>query len=239
MSIISTVSSYVEKHEKMVLLAIAGLVLWFGIGKIDTLIANHDNANLQQAKVAAQIQADKVAAVAEQVQQQAQQYQILATKLDSQNAALVAANTQLATALAQRQKTDASLPPTELANRWAVLVPQAKPTVTATGLAVDTPGAIATVQQLEQVPVLSTQLGNERTQLGNTQALLTAEGQQVTTLNTEVGSLRIQITDNAKVCDARVKVETDKIHKARRRWFVIGYVAGFLSRQYIKTSTGM
>ena len=240
MSIISTVSSYVEKHEKMVLLAIAGLVLWFGIGKIDTLIANHDNANLQQAKVAAQIQADKVAAVAEQVQQQAQQYQILATKLDAQNAALVAANTQLATALAQRQKTDATLPPSGLAERWRQLVPQVTTSdVSAGQMTVNTPGVSATVQQLEQVPVLSTQLGNERTQLGNTQALLTAEGQQVTTLNTEVGSLRIQITDNAKVCDARVKVETDKIHKARRRWFVIGYVAGFLSRQYIKTSTGM
>jgi hypothetical protein len=239
MSIISTVSSYVEKHEKMVLLAIAGLVLWFGIGKIDTLIANHDNANLQQAKVAAQIQADKVAAVAEQVQQQAQQYQILATKLDSQNAALVAANTQLATALAQRQKTDASLPPTELANRWAVLVPQAKPTVTATGLAVDTPGAIATVQQLEQVPVLSTQLGNERTQLGNTQALLTAEGGQVTTLNTEIGSLNVQLKDNQVVCNQQIAVVKALAAKSKRRWFYAGVVVGFIGRQLIKTYTGL
>ena len=239
MSIISTVSSYVEKHEKMVLLAIAGLVLWFGIGKIDALIANHDNANLQQAKVAAQIQADKVAAVAEQVQQQAQQYQILATKLDSQNAALVAANTQLATALAQRQKTDASLPPTELANRWAVLVPQAKPTVTATGLAVDTPGAIATVQQLEQVPVLSTQLGNERTQLGNTQALLTAEGGQVTTLNTEIGSLNVQLKDNQVVCNQQIAVVKALAAKSKRRWFYAGVVVGFIGRQLIKTYTGL
>jgi hypothetical protein len=238
MSIISTVSSYVEKHEKMVLLAIAGLVLWFGIGKIDTLIANHDNANLQQAKVAAQIQADKVAAVAEQVQQQAQQYQILATKLDAQNAALVAANTQLATALAQRQKTDATLPPSELANRWNTLVPQAGATVSPNGVTVTSNGAVTTVQQLEEVPVLQKQLGNTQDELKNAQQLLTASNGQVATLNAEVGSLHVQITDNAKVCDARVKVESDKVHKARRRWFVIGYVAGFLSRQYIKSATG-
>jgi hypothetical protein len=105
-------------------------------------------------------------------------------------------------------------------------------------MTVNTPGVSATVQQLEQVPVLSTQVANQSKELGNAQNLLTASNRQVTTLNTEVGSLRVQLSDNAKVCDARVKVESDKVHKARRRWFVIGYVAGFLSRQYIKSATG-
>jgi regulator of replication initiation timing len=236
---IATISTYVKAHERLVLAGIAAVLLWFAVGHVESIIAAHDNANLTQAKVVAQSQADKTAALAAQVEQQSAQYQALATKLDAQNAALVAANTQLATALAQRQKTDATLPPSELANRWTVLVPQANPTVTPSGLAVDTPGAVATVQQLEQVPVLSAQLGNERTQLESTQKLLGLSQNETTTLSSEVGSLRVQITDNAKVCDARVKVESDKVHKARRRWFVIGYVAGFLSRQYIKMATGL
>ena len=119
------ISIYLKSHERLVLLAIAGLVLWFGIGKIDTLIQNHDNANLQQAKVTAQSQADKTAAIAEQVQVQATQYQALASKLGAQNQALVQANVQATLALAQRQKTDATLPPTELVARWNALVPSA------------------------------------------------------------------------------------------------------------------
>ena len=237
---IATISTYVKAHERLVLAGIAAVLLWFAVGHVESIIAAHDNANLTQAKVVAQSQADKTAALAAQVEQQSAQYQALATKLDAQNAALVAANTQLATALAQRQKTDATLPPSGLAERWHQLVPQVTTSdVSAGQMTVNTPGVSATVQQLEQVPVLSTQLGNERTQLESTQKLLGLSQNETTTLSSEVGSLRVQITDNAKVCDARVKVESDKVHKARRRWFVIGYVAGFLSRQYIKMATGL
>ena len=233
------ISAYLKAHEKLVLAAIAGLLLWFAVGHVESIIAAHDNANLAQAKVVAQSQADKTEAIAAQVAQQSAQYQALATKLDAQNAALVAANTQLATALAQRQKTDATLPPSGLAERWHQLVPQVTTSdVSAGQMTVNTPGVSATVQQLEQVPVLHAQVANQSKELGNAQNLLTASNRQVTTLNTEVGSLRVQLSDNAKVCDARVKVESDKVHKARRRWFVIGYVAGFLSRQYIKSATG-
>jgi hypothetical protein len=232
------ISTYLKQHEKLVLAAIAGLVLWVGIGHIEGIIAAHDSNTLAQAKVVAQAQAEKTAAIAAQVAQQAAQYQALATKLDAQNAALVAANTQLATALAQRQKTDAGLPPSELANRWAVLVPQAKPTVTATGIAVDTPSAIATVQALESVPVLTAQVANQSKELSNAQALVTAEGDQVKTLNTEVGSLNLQLKDNQKVCDARVKVVTDAARKSKRRWLYAGMVLGFIGRQLIKSETG-
>lgn len=227
------ISAFIKTHERLVFLAIAGLVLWFGIGKIDTLIQNHDNANLQQAKVTAQSQADKTAAIAEQVQVQAAQYQALASKLGAQNQALVQANVQATLALAQRQKTDATLPPTELVARWNALVPSANVAVSANGETLPTSGAVATVQQLELVPVQQQTLVNTQDELKNAQALVQAEGGQVTTLNTEVSSLNLQLVDNAKVCDARVKVETDKIHKARRRWFIIGYVTGFLSRQLL------
>ena len=236
---IATISTYVKAHERLVLAGIAAVLLWFAVGHVESIIAAHDNANLTQAKVVAQSQADKTAALAAQVEQQSAQYQALATKLDAQNAALVAANTQLATALAQRQKTDATLPPSGLAERWHQLVPQVTTSdVSAGQMTVNTPGVSATVQQLEQVPVLTAQVANQSKELGNAQNLLTASNRQVTTLNTDVGSLRVQLSDNAKVCDARVKVESDKVHKARRRWFVIGYVAGFLSRQYIKSATG-
>lgn len=238
MSTISSISGYIKNHERLLIILILVGLSWFSVGKVENIIAAHDNANLKQATTIAQVQQSKDAALAAQVASQAAQYQALADKVQVQNAALVAANTQLATALAKQQKTDASLPLPDLANRWTVLVPSAKPIATPSGLAVDTPGAIATVQSLEQVPVLSAQIENDRTQIENTQNLLTASNGQVATLNEEVSGLRLEAVDQAKVCDARVKVETDKVHTARRRWFKIGFLTGFLARQVIKTETG-
>ena len=229
---------WIEAHERLLLVAVAGVVLWFGIGRVDSLIARHDNANLQQAQVVAQVQQEKTAAIAAQVAEQAAQYQALADKVQVQNAALVQANTELATALAKQQRTDASLPPTELVNRWSTLVPQAKPTVTPSGVALDTPSAVATVQALEAVPVLTAQVSNTQKELDNAQSLVTAEGQQVATLSTEVGSLRTQLGDNQAVCQAQVAVLKIEARRSKRRWFIIGYIAGFISRQYIKTATG-
>lgn len=232
------ISVYLKAHEHLIIVLVLVLAGWFSVGKVENIIAAHDNANLKQATTIAQVQQSKDAALAAQVASQAAQYQALADKVQIQNAALVAANTQLATALAKQQKTDASLPLPDLANRWTVLVPSAKPIATPSGLAVDTPGAIATVQSLEQVPVLSAQIENDHTQIENTQNLLTASNGQVATLNEEVSGLRLEAVDQTKGCNARVKVETDKVHTARRRWFKIGFLTGFLARQVIKTETG-
>ena len=99
-------------------------------------------------------------------------------------------------------------------------------------------GAVATVQQLELVPAQQQTLANTQKELSNVQSLVTAEGQQVATLNTEVGSLRLQITDNSAVCQAQIKVVKDAAAKSKRRWFYAGYILGFISRQLIKTETG-
>lgn len=229
---------WVEAHERHLLILAAGLVLWFGIGRIDTLIQNHDHANLQQAQVVAQVQQEKNDALAKQIAQQAADYKALADKVNAQNAALEQANVSLANALIKQQRTDASLPPSELANRWTVLVPQAKPVVTPTGIAVDTPSAIATVQALEETPALRAQLGNEHTQLENAQKLVADEGTQIATLNTLVTGKDALLADDAKVCQAQIKVVKDAASKHGRLLFKVGFVAGFVARQVIKTYTG-
>jgi hypothetical protein len=226
----TTISMYLKAHEKLILAGVAGLVLWFGIGKIDTLIQHHDAAALVAAQATLQAQQSKDAALATQATAQAQQYAALAAKVDAQNAALVNANATLSAALAKQQKTDAGLPPTELANRWLTLVPESKPTVITGGIMVPESGAVATVQNLEQVPVLRTQLENERTQLGNTQALLTASTGQTTTLNQEISGLKLEAVDQTKVCTAQVAEVKAAAAKSKRRWFLTGLVLGFLGR---------
>ena len=163
----------------------------------------------------------------------------LQAQAQAQTAALEQERTALLAALAQRQKTDASLPPSELANRWYTLVPQAKPTVTPNGIALDNAGAVATVQQLELVPVQQKELVEVQQEKLSLQGLLTASAGQVATLNTLVAGKDALLADNAKVCDARIKVVQAEARRSKRRWFYIGYALGFLSRQAIKTYTGM
>ena len=230
--------TWLKQHEKLVLAVIAGLVLWFGIGRIDTLIANHDHAALQQAQVVAAVQEEKNVALAKQVAQQAADYKALAVQVNAQNAALEQANVNLANALVKQQRTDATLPPSELVARWNALVPQAGATVTPSGVTLPSVGAVATVVELERVPVLTTQLQNKGTELDNTQKLLGISQGQVTTLTSQVTGLQLLIVDNSKVCNETIKTVKDDARRSKRRWFIVGYVAGFLSRQYIKTATG-
>jgi hypothetical protein len=100
-------------------------------------------------------------------------------------------------------------------------------------------GAVATVQALESVPVLSTQLENERTQLGNTQSLLTASTQQVTTLESQVSGLNLFISDSKAVCNQQITVLKAEAKRSKRHWFVAGVVTGWLLRQAVKTYTGL
>ena len=235
----ATISTYIKSHENLLLVALLGLSLWFAIGRYDKLTANHDASVLKQTLVVAQAQADKNAALAVQATEQAAQYKALSDKIQAQDAALIQANATLATALTAQQHKDATLPPTELVQRLNTLVPSAGATVTPngvtpSGVVLPEAGAVATVQALESVPVLSTQLENERTQLGNTQSLLTASTQQVTTLESQVSGLNLSLKDNQDVCNQQITVIKAEARRSKRRWFYAGVVLGFVGRQLLK-----
>ena len=214
--------TWIQKHERLCLAVVGGLVLWFAVGKIDTLIQNHDHATLQQAQVIAAVQEEKNVALAKQVAEQAAEYKKLADTVNAQNAALEQANVNLVNALIKQQHTDATLPPSDLVARWNTLVPQAGATVTPSGVALPAQGAVSTVQSLESIPVLTTQVANTQKELDNAQSLVTAEGQQVTTLNTEVGSLRTQLGDNQAVCQAQIAVVRARLARARDGGIMLG-----------------
>jgi PDZ domain-containing secreted protein len=236
---IKTDLSWLQKHERLVLAVIAGLVLWFGIGKIDTLLINHDHSNLEQAKVVAQVQQEKNDALAKQIAQDKADYTALAAQVQARDAQLVQLQATLVTALAQRQKTDATLPPTELVQRLNTLVPNASSTVTPTGVALPLAGAVVVVQQLETVPVLTSELSITNEKLANADKLIAAEGTQVDSLTALVGGLQAKSVDDAKVCSAQVAVVKAEARKGKRKWFIVGVVVGWVGRQLLKTETGI
>ena len=225
-----TVSEYLKAHERLILALVAAGVLWFAIGKIDTLIQHHDDANLKQAQTIAAVQSQKDAAIAAQVAEDSAAFTALQAKMQAQATALEQANVALATALTRQQKTDATLPPTDLVARWNALVPQAAASVNNGQVTLPNTGAVATVQQLELVPAQHQELVNEQTLVANGNALAVSQAKQVTDLTNEITGLKLQSVDDAKVCQAQIAVVKADARKSKRRWFVAGFVAGIATR---------
>ena len=249
------IRSFLVDHERLIIIVIAAIVLWFGYGKYAEIRLQHDNAVLQQQKLINDAQVAKNQAMLEQQQKDdilrakdEADRQAEAAKLQQQNAALVQANTALAAALTQRQKTDAGLSLPELAQRWAQLVPsvpQAGLSTTPNGLAITPEGAHATVNELEKVPALTAELTNEQTKEANLQTMLTSSNESIGLLNKSITDrdgriegLNTLIVGNKKQCEDEKKVIKDAARKSKRRWFVIGFVSGFVSRQAIKSYLG-
>src|SRR5271157_409320 len=230
---IGKIRSFLLDHEKLLIVVIAAVLIFAGYVKVTNIIAAHDAANLKQAQVVADAQKAANVQLAQQVQQDATALKELNDKVTAQNQQLVNANTALATALSQRQKTDASLPVPALVDRWAQLVPGTNfsgAITSGNNVSVSPSNALATVQQLEKVPVLTEQLKNETTQKENDDQVITQQGKSIFDLNGQVTGLNKQIVDNDKVCQAAIKVEKDNARKGKRKWFIIGYIAGFASK---------
>jgi uncharacterized membrane protein len=221
---------FIRAHETILVLVLAAVVIFGVANRIQAIEANHDDTNLKTAQAVSTAQAQKDAVFAAQVAEDKATFTALQTKIDAQNAALIQANATLAAALTKQQKVDASLPLPELANRWTALVPSAKPQATPTGVTLDSVGATATVEQLEQVPVLTTELAHEQTLVTNGNALAIAQTKQVTDLNSQVSGLQLKAVDDAKTCQEQIKVVKDEARK-REKWIgIIGAVLGYALR---------
>jgi hypothetical protein len=222
--------TFIKAHETILAMVLAVIVVFGAYNHVEAIIAAHDQSKLTTVEITTQAQAQKDAAIAAQVAEDKATFAALQAKIDAQNAALVQANVNLASALAKQQRIDAGLPLPELANRWTVLVPSAKPIATTSGVTLDAPGAVATVEQLEQVPVLQSELINEQTLVTNGNALATAQTKQVNDLTDEVSGLKLKAVDDAKACQEQIKVVKD-IARKREKWYVIaGTILGIVIR---------
>jgi len=241
MAIVSTISNYLKTHEKLLIWVLGFALVWDIAGKIDHRIDVRDAATLQADKATSaqdKINTDKTAAI---IAQQTAAYNALAAKTQATDAALAQANIALASALAQRQHTDDTLTSPELARRWTQLVPLIKPSDIT--FALDPNGQLTltddaahkTVDQLEQVPVLTAELANEKTIEAGTNALLLSANGRIDTLYTQVGQLTKTNKDDTNTCQAEIKIVKDDARKSKRHWLYAGIAIGFAGRQAIKT----
>ena len=224
--------TWLQKHERIIIISLVLLFCGWGINK---WINNDAKKADSQAQVAMQQLADQKAKDAQDATQVAQldaQYQQLVITVTQENAQLAAAIAQRNAGLQKQQTADQQMTPPQLANRWGTLV-AAKPnsiTVATDGnLEVTETVALDTVEQLEQVPVLTMDLTNET-------AVASADQQEIDKANalngalvTQVGDLQTTITKDDAACKAQVASVKADANKSKVKWFKIGFVTGFIS----------
>lgn len=233
-TVFHSVSSFAKLHEKLIAVVVGGLLLWGVTGKIQDAIVAHDqkvyaarSADLQAQVAANAVQAQTVAKLAAD-------NAALAQTVKTQNAQLEAINAKLSAALTQQRQTDAVLPSPELAQRATVLAhltPDAiAPVVGSDGFVVERLGLVSIVQELEAVPVLTQQVGNLQTEKGNLEKQIASQSELVTGLNNQVTGLQSEIAKAGAANKAEVALVKAQATKSKRKWFVIGFVAGLAVR---------
>jgi hypothetical protein len=239
---VSDLSNEIHAHHNLLIVAALILFGWHFSGRVLDYLSLHYSAQYQkdvatlQAQVASNMQlAAQNAAQAAQNAKDAADYKTLAQQLAASNAQLATHEQATTQATVAQQATDKALPPPALATRWTDLagLQPTDITLTPAGFGITPTGAITTVQALETIPELKSNLAdetskdsNDTTQLAAAQALNTGLSSQTATSAKQITGLQAQITDAGKACDDKISIIKTNAAKSKRKWFVAGYVAG-------------
>jgi hypothetical protein len=219
---------FILAHETILALVLAAAVILGVVGKVENVIEKHDKSNEIQAQIVATTQGNKDALLATQVATDKATFDALQAKVTAQDAALVQANIALVTALAKQQRTDATLPPTELVARMNTLVPAAGAAMTPTGVALPENGAVAVTQQLEEIPVQKQEIADLTEGSNNQLLVITAANTSIKDLNSLVSGLNLKAVDDKNACNAEIKVVKDEARKRERKIAIFSAIFGFI-----------
>ena len=227
--IVSKDISWLKQHETLLIVLMVLLVGTFVVYKYFDLAANIEDHKAQQAQATLTVQTQKDAATLVSSQQALASYQTTIAQT-------LAANTALANAVASRntqvivqQATDKTLPPTALATRWSGLVNDPGVTPSVEGYTLSASAGLATVTQLEQVPVLQLDLMDETTKATNLQSDVDKANGVIADGKTLVIGLQAQLVDQSKADAATLKAVKANARKGKMKSFFVGFGIGFAS----------
>jgi len=227
---IDTYIKFFKAHEKILIGVLASFLIYGCVANINDRIASRDNLNFKASVIKTQQDATVNAAVAQQYAADAAKMQEMQAASDAKQTALNNQIVAMATALIQQQKKDAVMTPTELTDRWNILVPTADASVTNGQVTLPEAGAVATVQQLEVVPEQAKKIDALNQKYDLESGLLVQSQKTNADLITQVTGLKTTLIDSAKKCEDDKKIIKDVAHK-RERWFAIfGTILGFAAR---------
>jgi len=217
---LSTWAHFIMAHERILVIIIAGLLLFHygekGFGALETYQKN--KATADQQRVIADTQLNK---------QQAQQLAEMKAQAELATAAANAAISAAHQASIQHRTIDKTLPLPDLALRWSVLTQTPPTEFTATPdnkVAVTEKAARNTVDQLETIPDLKATITGTGTKLQVCEGVRAKQDQTIIGLNKTVEDTQV-----ARIADA--KVANDE----KKRMYVKGFKHGFIAGVVVTT----
>ena len=226
---IETYIKFIKAHETILGLVLAAAVIWGVSGKIENIITAHDKANQTTQAIIVNADVAKNAAVAQQYAADAAKMQEMQAASDAKQTALNNQIVAMATALLQQQKKDAVMTPTELTDRWNILVPTANASVTNGQVTLPEAGAVATVQQLEVVPEQAKKIDALNQKYDLESGLLVQSQKTNADLITQVTGLKTTIVDNNTRCESDKKIIKDAARKSKWHYFAGGAVTTLIA----------
>ena len=225
---LETYINFFKQHESFLKFVIFLAIVWFGYVKFVDYQDKHATAQEKIASVAA-VQAAQQAA-----QAQTNSDRLLA-QYQADNALLIKTIAARAVATQQQQQTDRTAPLPDVAVRISTLAgfdAAAKLTVADGGVTFNEAATRETAVALEQVP----QLQADKAAL--TKMVAEGNASNVACQATVVAK-NAEIDKNDKANKAEVQQLKDDARKSKIKWFLRGYVAGLLTRPFVKMVTGI
>lgn len=222
------VKTFIQKHERFLLITLA-LIIGLYIGnKVLDYSAERDQRTANQAAQILTQQQTLNQQLTAQVAKDASDYKALVVQLTQQNAILQTQIAQRQVVYQTQVATDKTLPMPDLGNRWAQLASLKPDDITATtaGITVTPQGALDTVTDLEQVPVLTANLADVNSEKDNLASELTASNGVNSDLITQVAGLKTAAVDADKSCKAQVASVKATARKGKLRSFLYGVGVG-------------
>ena len=190
----------------------------------------------KQAQDSADASAKQNASFQAQTSQQLAQLQAVNDSLVQANQKLIQTINASRLQLANQKKTDATMTPTNQSLRWQALVPSAVVTSTTTGFAIDGPGGLLTIQDLEALPIQTAEITALQIELTNTNkvisndvtALAAEKAAHVLDLSNDHLQLLAAQADTIAV-QAKLTAQKKATLRTRLRWFGAGFVTGIVT----------
>lgn len=217
-------------HVKHLLISgIAAAVLLLSTWK---LVSHFDQVEHDQVVLAQQqLKADQLQAKAQAgttaTDTTALQKQVAA--LQQSNNALQASLSALEAQLASQRQKDATASPDALSARWQGLLGTGQVTPHPNGLLADLPAAHATVDQLEQLPVMQQELKDEQANSAQKDVVLAGDEKLLTDVKAELATCQKVQVDADTLCKAQVAEVKAKARKHSLMYAIGAFIGGLIA----------
>lgn len=214
----TTASSVVVDQHPIIKLGLICLLIWFLVGKVEVVWDKHEQRVFASKSASLQATAQQ-----NQELESANEKLLAEAKAVAQQASTKKTQVQVVTK--NQQSVDATATPDALASRWGVLIADDSAVhPIANGYEVTQKGAVETAQALETVSELNIAYTADEQEVA-------ADNNLITGLNSQVAGLQKQNAEEVDVCNAQIAsvkaADAVKLHKAKKKYFVIGFVTGF------------